>query len=245
MTRPARLLSRFRDHWQLVALTALVFLHWNTYAALPLKILTVFLHELSHAAAAVATGGTVEEFTIAGDQSGHVLSRGGNPFVIWSAGYLGSLFIGMALFMLAVRTRADRVFMAALGVLLLAVTALYFRTPFPLIFGGIGGVAMLASAAWLGRAANDLMLRVIGLTSLIYVPYDIWSDTIARSGLRSDARMLAEYYGGATVLWGGLWLIISLVMIGICLRYGLGPSSSIAFRTSPALPSERSVNTRM
>jgi len=68
---------------------------------------------------------------------------------------------------------------------------------------------------------------VIGLTSMIYVPYDIFSDTIARPGLPSDAHMLADEFGGATVLWGGAWLVISVVMIGYALRRGLGPSSNI------------------
>jgi hypothetical protein len=64
---------------------------------------------------------------------------------------------------------------------------------------------------------------------MIYVPFDIFSDTIARSGIRSDAYMLAERFGGATVMWGGLWLVISLAVIGACLRYGLGERSNIGF----------------
>ena len=75
----------------------------------------------------------------------------------------------------------------------------------------------------------DYKLRVIGLTSMTYVPFDIFSDTIARSGERSDAYMLAEKFGGATVMWGGLWLLISLAVIGVCLRYGLGERSNIGF----------------
>jgi hypothetical protein len=56
---------------------------------------------------------------------------------------------------------------------------------------------------------------------MVYVPRDIVSDTLARSHLRSDARMLAEEYGGATVLWGGLWLVLSVVVIAACLAASL------------------------
>ncbi|HHI69922.1 MAG TPA: M50 family peptidase, partial [Rhodobacteraceae bacterium] len=83
------------------------------------------------------------------------------------------------------------------------------------------------SARYVPHDVNDLALRVIGLTSMIYVPLDIFSDTIARSGIRSDAYMLAERFGGATVIWGGLWLLISLAVIGVCFRYGLGERSNI------------------
>ena len=62
--------------------------------------------------------------------------------------------------------------------------------------------------------------------SMIYVPLDILSDTIFRSELRSDARMLAEEFGGATVMWGGVWLVLSLVAIvvgALTLRGGPRP----------------------
>jgi len=53
--------------------------------------------------------------------------------------------------------------------------------------------------------------------------------TIRRSGLRSDAYMLGEEFGGPTVFWGGLWLLISLGVIYLCIRRGLGESSNITF----------------
>ena len=197
----------------------------------PLKILIVFLHELSHAAATVLTGGEVVSLTISPNQGGMVISRGGSRFMTLSAGYLGSLSIGVVLLIAALRTSADRVVIAGLGVLTLLVTALYVRDAFALSFGVALGIGLLVLARYFGHAVNDLALRVVGLTSMIYVPYDIFSDTILRSSLRSDARMLAEEVGGATVLWGGLWLIVSLGVIGLCLGYGLGRDSNIALPT--------------
>jgi hypothetical protein len=69
---------------------------------------------------------------------------------------------------------------------------------------------------------------------MIYAPLDIYSDTISRSDLRSDARMLAEEFGGPTALWGGMWLIVSLGVIALTLRYGLGRNGNIPLR-GPAL----------
>uniref|UniRef100_A0AAN0NK27 M50 family metallopeptidase n=1 Tax=Yoonia rhodophyticola TaxID=3137370 RepID=A0AAN0NK27_9RHOB len=110
------------------------------------------------------------------------------------------------------------------------VTLLYVREAFALTFGLATGLGMLAMARFLGHGPNDLLLRVVGLTSMIYVPYDIFSDTIARGALRSDARMLAEEFGGTTMMWGGIWLIISLAAIAWCLRYGLGRQSNLRLR---------------
>jgi hypothetical protein len=62
------------------------------------------------------------------------------------------------------------------------------------------------------------------------VPYAIFSDTIARAHLRSDARMLAEELGGTPTFWGLLWLAISLAAIFTSLRYGLGTNSNVQIR---------------
>ena len=56
---------------------------------------------------------------------------------------------------------------------------------------------------------------------MLYVPIDIFSDTLARSALRSDARILSEYLGGTTMFWGALWLLISAMVIPAALYLGL------------------------
>lgn len=219
-----------QGHWQVIALGVLIAALWQTPVVLPLKILIVFLHELAHVVATVLTGGSVVSLTIDPAEGGMVMSRGGSRFVTLSAGYVGSLMLGVALFLIAIRTSWDRVVVGLLGVVLLAVTVFYVRDWFALGFGLLSGVLLLVTARFLPRDINDLVLRVIGLASMIYVPLDIVSDTIARSHLRSDARMLAEEIGGPTLFWGVLWLAISLAVIGLCLRYGLGRESNIHLR---------------
>jgi len=218
-----------RQHWQFIAMVAAVFLLWNTPLMIPLKILTVFFHELSHALAALLTGGSVESISISPRQGGLTTTRGGSLFWITSAGYIGSLLFGVALFVLALKSRADKLVMAALGGLLLLVAALYMRTVFALGFTVVSGVAMIITAKYLPQQASDATLRVIGLTSMVYVPFDILSDTILRAGLRSDAYNMAQQFGGATAMWGGLWLLLSVAVIWITLKKGLKGQSRIRF----------------
>ncbi|MBZ0129706.1 MAG: M50 family metallopeptidase [Rhodobacteraceae bacterium] len=208
-----------RSHWQLVLIPVLVFALWNTPVVFPVKVLVVFLHELSHGLAAVLTGGSIVAISLSVQQGGEATTLGGNGFIILSAGYLGSLLFGVAMLLVAVRTHADRALLAMFGLVLLVVAALYIRDLFAFAFCAIAGISMLGVARYLSRDINDFILRTIGLTSIIYVPYDIFSDTIARSELHSDAYMLAEQYGGTTMFWGGLWLGLSVVMIVISLRY--------------------------
>lgn len=219
-----------RGHWQLIALTVAVFALWSTPLVLPLKLLVVFFHELSHGLAAILTGGSIESLSVNFQQGGEAWTRGGSRFVILSAGYLGSLLIGAGLLIAALRGRADRLVLSGLGVLMLLVMLLYVRDVAALLICGATGAALILAGRVLPVQWCDLVLRVIGLTSLIYVPYDIFDDTLRRASLRSDARMLAEEVGGTTMIWGGLWLIISLAVIYWCIRHVLGRDSNLHFR---------------
>ncbi len=208
----------------LLGVVLVIALLWSTPWVYPIKLLVVWFHELSHAIATVATGGQVQEMVVNQMQGGHVISIGGNRFLSLSAGYLGSLLIGAGLYLITVHTRQDRTTMALLGVAMLLVAALFVRNLFGLAFSIATGAAMLAMARLLSHEINDFVLRVIGLTSMLYAPLDIFSDTIARAHLRSDAYMLAEEFGGTTMLWGGLWIAISLGVIGLTLYLALRPS---------------------
>lgn len=202
-------------------LAAAVAAAWHTPLAIPFKILVVFFHESAHLLTALATGGEVLEMRIVPQQGGSVLSRGGWPFLIASAGYLGSLLIGSALLVLSVVTRLDRIVLAILAGAMVWLTLRYMQGGYGWAFGlGTAGV-MAAIALWAPQRLCDGLLRVIGLVSLAYVPLDIWSDTLARSHLMSDARILAMNYGGSTWLWGGLWLVLSALVVWWTLRFCL------------------------
>lgn len=187
----------------------IVVLLWSTPFIYPFKLIVVGLHEFSHVLMTWATGGEVVQFSLNPYEGGHVMSRGGNTFLILQAGYLGSLLFGWVLLWLADRTDLDRLFVFLLGVAFL-LSPLLGPTVSGSVLGLLLGVGCIAIAAKAGLTLNDLILRVIGLVSVAYVPLDIISDTILRSAWPSDARRLAETYGGWTLLWGGVWLALSL-----------------------------------
>lgn len=199
----------------------LIVLLWHHALVYPLKLLVVFFHEASHALVTMVTGGTVRSMAIDPQQGGQVIAVGGNRFLSLSAGYLGSLAWGMLIYLLATGTRRQQTIMVVLGLTVAGITVAYVRNLFGLAFGCLAGCGMLVAGWWVRPAVNGFLLRLIGLTSMLYAPLDIYSDTIARSQLRSDARMLAEEFGGATVVWGGLWMVISLLAVVYCLRRSL------------------------
>ncbi len=209
----------------LIILLGLITYFWEYPILYPLKLLVVFFHESSHALATVLTGGEVKEFVINHEQGGHVISKGGNRFIILSSGYLGSLLWGLMIYIASVQTLYDKVLMGCLGVSIILITVLLSSSSFSWLFGLTSGMGMLVIARFLDNSYNDFLLRLLGLTSMLYVPLDIYSDTIFRAHLKSDAYMLAEYTGGSTILWGSLWLIISLIAIYFCLKWSLAKNN--------------------
>jgi hypothetical protein len=196
----------------LSALSLLVLLLWDTRVVYPLKVLVVFFHEMSHGLAALLTGGSVDHIEVVEQIGGVTWTRGGNRFTILTAGYLGSLTWGGLILMYAARTRWSKGGAIALGALLIGVS-LWLVRPFGSFGFGFGmatGLALAASGIWLSIDVNELVLRVVGLSSCLYAVYDIKSDILDRPEVRSDARMLSEATGVPTLVWGSIWILVAL-----------------------------------
>jgi hypothetical protein len=206
---------------------AVVIILWTTPVLYPLKLLVVFFHESSHALATVLSGGEVAQLVLLKEQGGYVMSRGGSRFLVLNSGYLGSLIWGVIIYWLSVHTRFDKAALLVLGFVIALITLGFAGSLFTIVFGLLTGITLVLVARYLSQDISDFILRLIGLTSMLYVPLDIFSDTISRSQLNSDARMLATEYGGTTIMWGVVWLLISVFIIFICLRRSIFKKSAI------------------
>lgn len=192
-----------------VFFVALWFL-WDTQVIYPVKIFVVLLHELGHAAAALATGGAVERIELSPDQGGVTLVRGGNSFAMLSAGYLGSLLWGVLLCRLAGwrRLRAG-LGIGILGAAVLGVTLGLVRNDFGLVFGLAFGVVLIVLGRMAPEAISRGVLLSLGLVSALYAILDIKSDVLDRPEARSDAYFLSELTGVPAVAWGVLWIAVA------------------------------------
>ena len=195
-------------------IAAVVYAFWSTVFVWPLRLFVVLLHEVSHGLAAVATGGRIVSIELSPAEGGLCTTSGGWPFVVSSAGYLGSALWG-AFFLVAgatARPRAHRVLTALLGAALVALTLLWVRSAFGFVYALGAGVLLLGVARWLPDGASGFVLRLLGVTSLLYAPWDIASDLILRSVPSSDASALARMTGIPALAWGVLWLAAALLV---------------------------------
>jgi len=203
---------------------------WNTPIVYPLKLFVVLLHEISHAVAAVSTGGSIERIVLNPNQGGFCECGGGNAFITLSAGYLGSLLWGAAIVTVARgRGRMPQVAAMAIGVLVVAMTILYVRNVFGVAFGIVFGGGLIMAGRYLPVNGTASLLATLGLTSCLYAILDIKSDVLDRPFIESDAYMLAQLTGVPTLVWGFLWITIALAFSAWFFRWSYreatGPTS--------------------
>jgi len=217
----------------LIFLAVVIALLWNTFVVYPLRVLVVVFHEFSHGAAALLTGGEIVEIQINHREGGHCITRGGSPFIIVSAGYIGSLLCGAAILYATSRTRSAHVLSGILGAILLLATLIWVRPfigfgfGFGFAFATVAAIALILTSIYFPHGPNDIVLKVIGLTSCLYAPLDIKSDVFDAGHAASDATILAHQTGVPAVVWGTLWLIISLIIGFYALRAACRGNSRI------------------
>ncbi len=203
----------------LVAAAVLLWLLWGRGVLAPLRLVLVLLHELGHAAAAVATGGTIREIAVTAREAGWCACPGGDAFLTLSAGYLGSVAWGAALVVAATAgagwTRAALVGLGAA----MAATVLLWGAGLVTVGVGLGaGLVLAAVGLRAGPAAARGTLAALGLASCLYAVLDVKADVLARPGAPSDAAVLAELTGLPALVWGALWWLVSLAVFAWAAR---------------------------
>ena len=201
-----------------LGLAALALLLWDTFAVYPFRLFVVFLHEISHGLAAVLTGGAIVSIGLSFDEGGVCLTRGGWPFLILNAGYLGSLLWGALFLLVGARRAHARPVIGLVGVFTLVVTLAYVRTWFGLLYGLGTGLVLLAVASRLKPAVSEVLLAAIGATSCLYAVWDITTDVLLRHSGQSDAAALARLTGLPAVVWGVAWAAFSIAVLASLLK---------------------------
>ncbi|KAJ9564434.1 hypothetical protein OSB04_000400 [Centaurea solstitialis] len=194
---------------------------WRTFLLTPFKLITVFLHEASHAIACKLTCGEVMGMEVHANEGGVTQTRGGIYWLILPAGYLGSSFWGMLLILASTNLLTARIAAGCLGAALLIV--LFIAKNWTLRGLCIGFIIFLAVVWVLQELTTVRILRYVILfigTILVPIPsvssvmnslfsvYDIYDDLISRRVNSSDAEKFAEICPCPCngVAWGVIWL---------------------------------------
>ena len=201
------------------------FFLWDTPVIYPVKLFVVMLHEMSHGLMAEIFGGDIIQIQIDYRIGGYcqytVPDSFFARFMIASAGYLGSLFWGALILVLAVRTTYHKQITLVIGLILLGLSWFVVKTGewFGIVMTIGFSLFMLASYKLLSNTFHDYFLKFLGLVSCMYVVIDIKEDLIDRTGIGSDADSIAEMTGIPSIVVGVVWLLVACLMIYVALRY--------------------------
>lgn len=207
------------------------------YVVYPLQLFATFIHESSHALAALVTGNAVMSLTVSPDTSGAVWSQvsGISALFISSAGYLGTTAFGTALLAWMRFGWSSRIALyASAGLIAVMTVAFGFLAPFwnllanvtflsvvftvfsgAVLAVGLAAVAKFAPLKWANFALAFLAVQC--LLNAFFSLKDLFF--ISAAGTQpTDAANMAMATGIPSLVWVGLWIIISLVMISVGVR---------------------------
>lgn len=208
----------------LVASAVIGVLFWHAWPLYPFKLLVVLMHESGHAFATLLVGGSVDRISISPDEGGVTFSRYAPGFlreiVISSAGYVGSTVSGCVLLWTAARAREGRWPIVALALWTGAVTVLWVRDGFTLLFVGGCTLALGLVAKFGPQLLRRGLLVFLATFACSYALYDIKDDLLhlaSRSG-QSDADALAHATLIPAIVWAVAWGGLSIALVVFTLR---------------------------
>ncbi|KAI0073276.1 hypothetical protein K474DRAFT_1678024 [Panus rudis PR-1116 ss-1] len=206
----------------IVVYAVIIFALWNIPGARvlinPLKLLTIGWHELCHITMAVLTGGSVTKVSIDPDTGGATHVEGGIPFIILSAGYVGSTFFGGVLVLSGFDTLIAKImsFIIGLGLVLPLVLVRDKLT----ILLTICYEGLLVGFWFIDHAqALRWYCLFVGVMNVLFVIWDIADDKYFRKANDSDATQFSIMFPsiGAHV-WAFIWMVFEIaVLIGFVL----------------------------
>lgn len=210
---------------KIIELTALLlllifsFIFWNTKFVYPIKLFVVLLHEQCHALAAILTGGKIESMNIGFDLGGSCQASGGNAIVIASAGYLGSLVLGLLFFLSPNNIKIGKWIVLILSLLIFIFTLLTIKSiVFILIAALLVGILVTASF-YMSIPIVSIFVRAFGLLSAVYVLFDIKDDLIETKNVITDASIISNLTGIPEIVYGLGWFLISLMLLIFAVRF--------------------------
>jgi len=198
---------------------ALWFVPVASLAVYPLRLFVTFIHEGSHALAAVLTGGVVTQIVVQPNASGYTLTQGGWQILIVMAGYLGATAYGALMLTLARRPGAARMILGISGVLVALLDLLLVRG-FGLGWGiAIAGGLLLAARRLPARAA-ELIAMFLGVQCVVNALYDLKTlvGLSVYGGPESDAVLMSRIIPLPPAVWAVFWCGLALAILGAALR---------------------------
>jgi hypothetical protein len=220
--RAARARSALK--WALGITIALYLIPFGRLLLWPLTIFATFAHEMGHGLAGIAVGGRIEFLKLYANGSGLCRTTGWSgelsSAVVSAGGLLGPVLLGALLFFVARRATPSRVALYVGALACFAITALWVRTPFGVVYVLALGAALL----WLARTSSPegaqvgVVFAAMQLCLSVFSDIDYMFTRIAKVGgneIPSDTAQIANALGGFFWMWGAAVAVTAFAVAGV------------------------------
>lgn len=221
---------------------ALWFIPFADYLVYPIRLFVTFVHEGSHALAALLTGASVQSLTVSTDGSGVVESFSGSwlsVLITSSAGYLGATAFGVLLLVAIRRAISAKVALAVcagfVGVMTIffglfssiwnvfSANVTFGSIAFTVVSGAILTAGLLAIARYAPPKWANFTVAFLAVQCVLNSLSDLKTVFLINapfsgSHIHSDAANMAQATGLPAIAWVVIWIGISVVMISVGLR---------------------------
>lgn len=207
---------------RIVIILISIFALWNTIIIKPLKLFTVFLHELGHFVSAKLVGYSIIKFQVSFNEGGFVSYMPQNQTIlkdilVGSSGYLGSLFFAVLILGLK-NSKYKRFLLVVIALLFTIISVFYSGISFTLLFSILVSVFVFVVIKLNKPALETIILEITGFSCIIYAIYDTFVDTIVYyfimgKNVQSDSVGLQMTTGIPAIIWGILWLCLSIFVV--------------------------------
>lgn len=224
-----------KQPWRIFIIFVVLMALWNTIFIKPIKLFTVFLHELGHAFMAAITGSKVTGLSIYFNESGHVTSLPKDwlsAFLIANGGYLGSVLFACCILLLK-NTRFKKYIIGVIAIIFLGTTFRFSGIiSFTMLYSVVFAIAALIVYMIQNDRLHDWVIEIIGIGSVTYAIYDTFVDTVLLQVNQvfgfiklnrmpeTDAVLISRLTHIPAVVWGVLWLGVSLFAVYAILLRG-------------------------
>ena len=219
-----------RGRYLLILIIILVL--WDSYVIKPLKLFTVFLHELGHTLMAFLFGYGIKDFKVNFNESGYTLTQTKgwfSTFMVANGGYLGSVFFAL-LILYFKRTQFKKYILGAIALIFLGVSLKYSDLSFTLLYSILFAAFVLVLYMAGNEKLNEWIIDIIGISSAAYAVYDTFVDTILlqinlqlhlignwNPKQMTDAMLLSKLTHIPAIVWGIIWLAIAISAVNAIL----------------------------
>lgn len=207
----------------------LMLLFWDSIVMQPLKVFSLYLHQISHFLTAISFSYNINEFNISFYDSSYTLYKvhsWGSAFVIANAGYIGGIIFSLLIFHFK-HTYVKRYLLGSVALVFLLFTINYTGLSYQLIYCALFSTFVVVLYMLNNEKLNDWVIDIVGVSSIAFGIYDTAFNTIfyyinqkaqifptlfAYTPF-NDSFNMEKLTGVPSIVWGAFWLVANLVLV--------------------------------